>query len=484
MLVTAAGSGMSRLSDLISTFAPDGARSTLSVFPEIDVATISGKLGLAKQGARRGAQDQPGADERELDPVENAAVGEVARLRRIGLEAFENHLSTYARRLDELTVARSEISGIAEMAVADYHALVVGRAPRLFIRARRFVDVERQLAAFRSRNRLEGPAADRMALTLQIGILLILVAIESALNGYFFAQGNTFGLIGGVSVALSVSVVNVGFSWVFGRLATYLNHRHPLRRLFGVVAGLAFLAWMAGLNLFVAHFRDAATGGVPWETALQDSVAAFAADPIGLANFESWILALFGALVSLSSAWKGWSWDDPYPGYGPLYRRRMRIAEDYADELDETLEELQEQRDEACANLDEARRLLLVGIRESADVLTARHGLARQLPEFLAQADHAANHLLSIYRDANRAARSTAAPEHFSQRFAFAPPPKIDRTSDGVDRIAAETRSEIEKVLDGAIERIFSRYKEAIDSFRSMESLDAEAKGEKGGAAS
>jgi hypothetical protein len=57
--------------------------------------------------------------------------------------------------------------------------------------------------------------------------MFVLVAIESVLNGVFFAKGSPGGLIGGIGTAIGISIANVSFAFLLGFFpARWINRRN------------------------------------------------------------------------------------------------------------------------------------------------------------------------------------------------------------------------------------------------------------------
>jgi hypothetical protein len=90
------------------------------------------------------------------------------------------------------------------------------------------------------------------------GLLFLLIGIEAGLNGFFFAKGSEFGLLGGIGTAIGISFVNVLFAFVIGLFPMrWLNHRNYLVKLIGLIITVIGLAGILALHGFAAHYRDA-----------------------------------------------------------------------------------------------------------------------------------------------------------------------------------------------------------------------------------
>jgi hypothetical protein len=159
-----------------------------------------------------------------------------------------------------------------------------------------------------------------------------------------------------------------------------------------------------------------------------------------------------------------------------VHHRWEQAREDYAENSEGALRDLEALRDDAAADLEAARRTLTSNISEAIDILYARAGLAKQLDAFLDHAQLVVDQLLAEYRNANRAARqSTAAPAHFNRPYVF----KTAALANAMplpERDAAEAEiTAINDIVTETIGKIFDEYKAAVRYYESIEVLERNA---------
>lgn len=177
----------------------------------------------------------------------------------------------------------------------------------------------RELRYFRLKNHLERSATYPRDLLWHYSVVVLIVVLESTANMYFFAQGSSLGLLGGLLQAMLVSVVNVGTAVVVGKFyVPELHHIQASRRGLGVVVIASHALFVAWFNLVVAHYRDLLASRP--ETALRLAIPETISQPFGL-SFDSLMLLVAGVVAAGLGLWKGQASDDAYPGYGPLDRR-------------------------------------------------------------------------------------------------------------------------------------------------------------------
>ena len=114
-----------------------------------------------------------------------------------------------------------------------------------------FIALREGLRDFRLKHRLKKVAQTLARRWTTFGLLSILIAVELVLNGFFFAKGSEFGLLGGIGIAVGISIVNVIFSFMLGLWpARWINHRNwiiKILALFTTIAGVGELFFSTAL---------------------------------------------------------------------------------------------------------------------------------------------------------------------------------------------------------------------------------------------
>lgn len=445
---------------------------TAGAFPNINAEAIARQLDIAKRGRNRGAQNQPQADQDALDAAELAAIDEIDRLRREGIQNFEDHRTTYRERFARVTDLRRNIELTIQNGAGDFLAEIKFVEQALHAPACRVAANYRGLISFRREQGIDRPPYDTPnALLKLVGFCAIVVLAESVLNAQLLAESNEFGLLGGILLAALIAIVNVVTSSFLGGFARLKNHRSWFWRIFGIALILILLALVAFLyNLSVAHFRDAMANASGLEAAATASIETLKADPFGLLSMKSWLLFVFGALMSIVSAIKAYYAFDPYFGYGRASAALDDARKAYADICDASLARLSDLRNEAVDELKTLQVEYREKTHEAIESAEGMAGLKGHLATFLAQCDTAANLLLAIYRDANRESRTTPCPPHFAKSHRF--PPYTPAAFSGTDQDTEEGRIAADSQIDAAIADFGRRFEAAVQSFRSLESFE------------
>jgi hypothetical protein len=327
--------------------------------------------------------------------------------------------------------------------------------------------VEREFEEFRTRNRLHRGCRIPDGHFVHVGIILLVLLADSIINGYFLSSRDEFGLLGGILQAIIVAGANVALGMFAGRPALpNLVHKSLVRRFGGFVLLSLLLALVAGLNLSFAHYRDLFASGVP--NPEQAALSEVTATPFVLHDVKSWWLAGIGLLFAFVSLIDGFKWDDPYPGYGEVARRRDALREEYHDRKNFWLESLAEQREQARVEVAEIRRDLDMMQGEILQASTGRQGFTASFFAHLGHLESAGNQLIDIYREANQRARKARPPSYFDERWRLTkteiPPPN------GVD--ADRLRGQIEGITDSlssALTKIHETHDKTIGDFDRLE---------------
>ena len=262
--------------------------------------------------------------------------------------------------------------------------------------------------------------------------LALLFVVEVAANGWIIGQAAPGGLVQGWTTALMISVLVVLTGSLLGAGPwRYMNYRGADGR------GYVHRAWampalaLGGLLLllfafYIAHYRYALSHSAldsPVPDNILTSIATHPFEPFQ--QLESLLLFVIALLIGIFSIARGAHWDDPYPGYGPRHRRveeSRERAHDIVQRLSGDVDGAKEAADEALTEVGRKSTEMVGSLRRAIgrtqDNATAWDFTAAQM---IAEGRDA----IEIYRDANRAARSTRVPDYFSEdAFEDIQPPK------------------------------------------------------------
>lgn len=446
-------------------------------FLEVDVDKVKRDLKLEDEGRRRGKKNQPASESTDLDEVERLVTTRIQGMVQKVVDQIAAHERTFDYRLRQLNLENRarDIRAHAHSAESDLDAAHHGGVDRLYGLRRQVLDAERDLETFQRQNQLSRQAHYPASRFLGIAIIFLLILVESVFNASIFGEGHQQGLIGGYVYALFIALLNVLVLGMLGAKGARLAHHvRPFWKGLGIAMLGLFAVLAGGLNLLGAHLRESLRDpsiGNPTTAAWES----FAAQPFGVNDAMAWIFVTISTFFAIGAAIDFYKLDDPYPGYGDVDRRRNACEEAYADTKAELIDEMTDIRDTRIGEMQEQKAGLETDFREYSQILSHRASLFRQFQQHLEYLETTANTLLSVYREANRAARDDEAPQHFGDRWRLERPQITESVTGVLD--AADMRQKIEDtstVLEEAIRETEERYREHLHRYNAIEDLPRE----------
>jgi hypothetical protein len=445
---------------------PKKPTTTPGFLRPIDTEWIARELDLAKVAAERGEANLPPSDSTVLDAIEQTIIQKIESEWSWQGGELINQLRAYAQRLIGFSVA-SEFTNLqiaardtlARLRAADHRA-----EAELGPLKEEYIGRRDDLHDFRLKHRLKRVARTPARRWTTFGLLSLVVAGESILNGFLFAKGSEFGLVGGVGIAIVISLVNVAFAFLLGLgPARLINIRYWLLKPIALFITTAGLVTLVLFHAFAAHYRDA-IAAVGQAKGMDRAITTLNSSPWQLSEINSYYLFGFGILCAFLAFYKGCRFDDPYPFYGQRSRAAAEAREDYSDTHAELFEHLQEIKDETIQQLSEGITRIPLFPQQAANIRAQRSALIETFRGYEAAVVTAANQLLSKYRDENRRSRKDAPPVHFDRSWMV---PHSFLNSTEVQKLLADhDDSEIE--INTALRELRQLSQEVIDEYEKL----------------
>jgi len=210
-------------------------------------------------------------------------------------------------------------------------------------RHRQFLD----LNAFKASNGLVRDAVEAGNPVLHLGIFAILLLAETLVNGWFFAQTNERGLLGGSAQAFIFSFINIVMAVLFAYWIRYVNHNRVGPQMLGYVGVFFYFLVNVLYNCFVGHYRNALElnldmeeTGIIINAASVEALHKFREGPLAVGDVESVTLVLIGFLLSIFALYKTYTHGDAYPGYSTT-QKRFSVAHDKLTTFRNSREQIQ-----------------------------------------------------------------------------------------------------------------------------------------------
>jgi hypothetical protein len=456
---------------------PHVYRPSTETFAELDVQKVARELELDKRGRTNGEKNKAEEDSRALDETEQRILEYVKREQRASHGALHDQIRLYSERLAALDFegALAVVESSAIEAAAEFRVQARQGKDLLHARRRDLQAMEEWRDIFQRQNDLKRPAIypDPPVRWLKIGILILLLAGEMAINGNFLARGSSLGLVGGALEALSFAALNIiGTAIIVFFGVRQLAHRNVIRRFIGLLSVGLYVIFAVSLNLALAHYREVAGSGISLDVASQAVIGRLAEHPFTLAELKSWILFALGIGFSLAAFIDVSGLDDPYPGYGRIERRLRSVRELFVDTKTFIITSLAEVRDQATAAMTDARRDIGVRRNEFDAIADHRQRLIRLFKNHEEHLDEVLNRLFAIYRTAYAAALERKPPERFGVRVMLKRTPVDEevRKLEKPDKLYRAIESVQRKLADN-LQVIHSEYEAAARELQQLDDL-------------
>ena len=424
-----------------------------------DAQSLISRLRLVERGRELGRMNKPPATQPGPDAVETEIASHCAQLFASERQTYVKQRRVLQDRIASSVGPKSDADPDArvEEACNAMERMVAGERHELRRLARSAQEAIDEVKKFKADHELDRPARLPENRAWSFGILVGLVVVETLVNGLFFGANLEGSLVGGLTYAVLISVINVG---VFGLLATWFGrqilHCDALRRFGGLVLVAVVFAGAIAWNLAVAHYREALAPDYPPEpgaVVVQDdgildglasggsaaaqtgsencwrgndeaaadgeAVCLLVARLFSLQGFQSYMLLLLGLAMCGAAAWEWSRMTDPYPGYGKVVSAQRDAESVVLEEERDLLDRLGDQFDEAVLQQRKAfadpTDLWKRGQEAGAELRELHDELCR----FSSDLEKVCRDAVDTYRAENRGARSEPAPEAWSL------PPKI-----------------------------------------------------------
>lgn len=472
-------SSISRIWNLLSQ-PTHSYRPATTIFLDLNVDRVADEMKLVAKGMERGAQNRPTSQSQTLDDVEHQIIEKIEAHKQDSHTLYLDHLHTYDERVTALSFEErfATIQQAAPQAVSDFSAEATMGRDELFELRRRLIDCEKDRENFRAEHRINRPArvTSLNKIILKVGVLAVLFIIEVVVNGSFLAKSSQDGWLGGAIQAVTFAALNIIASFLWGMVLIRLVYqRNYFFKLIGVLSSLAYVVFVVAINLTLAHLREIPptfAGEVG-----QEVLHRVLATPLLLTDINSWVFFSIGFLFSLIAMADGLMFFDPYIGYAGRERRWTEASRRFAKGRSDLIESVRDIREDSTEAMNGAARDLSVRRSEYDSLLQGRGRLAQRFNQHQNQIEQACRALLEIYREANRGARTTPAPDYFGRAYTME---RIIYSGGEPDSSAREHLrqmiAETQDLLKQQIAAIHEAFDNAVATYREIDELLPEKK--------
>jgi hypothetical protein len=308
-----------------------------------DYERLKSKLDVLQIARNHGASGLPKQSDKSPNEIQLRIIEEIFR----GIALLNQFLADQVgAAIDEILSLRvARLDETAEKAAMDraFDRAATEHRQELQALAEKEVEAHVDLRYFKANNNLHRAAKYKASILLPLAQIAAVLVVESVFNGLLLQDISAQGAVGGVSMALGISAVNVGFGWIGGLVGwRLLGHRKLNAKAFGLVVTIAALAVGIAWNIGVGHFRDVVTelvaSGVRGRDIMKSAGSALKHmqehGVFGFSGPYSWLLVLLGLGSHLFASFK--SWDgiaDRYWDYASQDRSYERARREFAEAI-------------------------------------------------------------------------------------------------------------------------------------------------------
>ena len=273
-------------------------------------------------------------------------------------------------------------------------------------------DVEK----FKKEHKLKREAIYKDSYIATIATILAALVIETALNSSLLADASDFGLFGGASQAIIISVINIALGISVGLFAwPKTDHVNRIQSTLGYIYLVIGGAIVLTFNLLIGHYREVLIEN-PDDSGIA-AVTQFSEGMFTLTEIDSIFLVFIGLLVAALSFWKGMTQNDGYPGYTHVSKQRDKARVSLYEAKDEALEELNLINDQCEEGLRKLLKKVTVDYSRCNNLFSTFDQQQKLYESYIADLAQSGEIAVSRYRQVNRSKRDDDAPAYFDKEI-------------------------------------------------------------------
>ena len=462
------------------------------VWESIDIDSFRKKLNVLKQAKIDGSNNIPAPGISSYSETEN----------RIKEEIKSHYLKEVSNSVKASEIFENRIRICKELTKEDGHkqlleetkskwALKFGSFQNDYQAAKsKLSDIRQKIDTFRVQNNIfagrEPMERTQFKFLLALMVPLFLASIEIFLNVSILSP--VLGGATAISISFMVSIINVGLSFLVGRLCL-TNLFHPVstsaaKSLYYTIFAL-FLLILVYVNFMMGVFRGSMD--IAQQAALEfmdkqeiyaekSREALFASvfpfNDLDKITFDSVWLILVGFFFGLFSVLDGYYFDDPINGYGSLGRKKQRAETEFDKLRSEGPKILDDYTQTVFGELKQKREERRGASSEWGKIIDELQADSQNYYLFCSNIETALKALLTSYKTENEKFRTEAAPDHFENEIDTSyiqdfPTAHLNIRTELRDDSEKERQIEIdEEIIDKEYKETFEEYTTFFNSQR------------------
>ena len=398
-------------------------------FPLFKVAEIEKDINISKEAAQDGQNDIPRTDSQTFSICENEAIAKCDELRQKEVSNAAKYLASIKDTIMNQAAELGKKHFFLNNLKANIEHTITEAKGKLSPLIGSFKTEQRHVQNYKIEHKIsrEPHTLTPMSILISLGVIAFLFYFEMELNTRLLAPAMADGQLGGKAVASAVAILNVFVSFGAGYLLIKnIHHVRTLKRRIAQFGLLIYALFIIYLNGLMGAFRASAEAKLKvkkFGKAATDSTVEVATEQgnellwfLGTVEFGVYpiVLMFVGITFAVASLWDGYLFDDRYPGYGKVGKKRNEDIKEI-ERLRHALssEVLLTFRKEIKDSSDNRDRLIKVNVTEWSKNITNLENTFENYKRFATQLDDGIDHCIGEYRGINNKYRKTAEPKYW-----------------------------------------------------------------------
>jgi len=448
----------------------------------LETQKLAKKFDLKKAGSADGTQNKPEADATTMSPTEielhahvnevvSQAYGKVVQ----GLKSINADLDILKADLN----VEQDIESIKDSGLhlgPKVHVKADGHKSHIQSAASHSGNLVRSYKKFQSDNNLIARVPQYPESWFHHSRLIFIGATVEFILAFPFYYEVAASLLAAFGFAFLVVVLNILPIFISGNLFRFINHVSPAKKWgYSFLSAFLFLLFIAAI-LLAGHLRTAIGAVVEGlSTGIVDAFSLMTqAGKMAFLTFIDRPFALGGDVLALMfmiasfgfgifTAWKAYTLDDEYPGYGALDRQKLTAEASLNEKRASMFENLDSLFKESSENTKKAFDEVRSRCNDIVYQITEYRNLAEAYALFYHQSNTNLKSALQIYRAANIYVRSREAPEYFDSEVI------IEGLSPETLEPLRQSDIDLADTLDGSVQRLVNVYNETQKIIKSSQ---------------
>ena len=409
-------------------------------FPLFKVAEIEKEINISKEAAQDGQNDIPRTESQTFSICENEAIAKCDALRQKEVSNAAKYLASIKDVIMNQAAELGKKHFFLNNLKASIEHTITEAKGKLSPLISSFKTEQRHVQNYKLEHKInrEPHTLTPMNILISLGVIAFLFYFEMELNTTLLAPAMADGELGGKAVASAVAILNVFVSFGAGYLLIKnIHHVRVFKRRIAQFGLFIYALFTIYLNGLMGAFRASAEAALKVKSygkeakdkaaegteSTVDKVAEVATEQgnellwfLGTIEFGIYpiVLMFVGITFAVASLWDGYLFDDRYPGYGKVGKKRNedikeieRLRHALSSEVRLTFKK---EIKDSSENRD---KLIKVNVTEWSKNITNLENTFENYKRFATQLDDGIDHCIGEYRAINNKYRKSSEPKYW-----------------------------------------------------------------------